>query len=624
MGSTRPGIYGGAARVIVAARQCPGFVTDERSVGISNLNLEYKTRYGLDFPAGVADPFIELTIAKKYREEPFKFGDIDPPYEHMWRAIRTLLPESFCKRHRWSEMMVRAWCCSDFTVWLGASSCGKSHLAGLLALLDFVTDPDRTYIALASTTVPMLRLRSFSSCIETLRLLKMHPSFSIPLKEAPSQTAILNSVEDGANEASLKYSLRGVAVGDGNEAKAVARLAGVHPADGYCSVILDEASGMPEAAAKARINASAGTRRFRFVALANPISRNDEATRFCEPIDGWGSVDVDTEEWDSTFGKILHFNALNSPAMQEPDGEKKYPFLLSRSQMDTIIREAGGNMEDPMVARMILGYPLESGTALTVLTEADIHNFDLSSPAILDMRGQEVIRIGSCDPAFTSTGDGCAFRWAECCYDTAGKYVLNLKKVELLPIKSGSTEPAAYQVVRQLIQKCQELNIPINHLVIDDSGTQSIAAIVFRESGHMPISCNFAARADDPTKHRNLVTQIWFDIQALARNYQLRGLDTKTALQFCTRRFKNAQRPLALEGKEIFAARNGGQRSPDEADATAMLTLAARRVAGLYPGMTRQGTIDNGFQNTYTQQIETTYDFSVDNSLSSAYSDALY
>lgn len=549
---------------------------------MSNLNLNFKSRYGLDWPENVPDPFIELTLAKKYRFDPFCQGDLLPPHEHMLKAIRALLPPDFFVVNRWTEMMVKAWCEEDFSVWLGAASCGKSHTAGMLAVLDFITDPDCTYVALASTTVPMLKLRSFASCTETLRLLKNHPSFSIPLKEAPSQTAIINDRDAGASDASLKAAVRGVAVGEGSEAKAVARLAGVHTK--FVTIILDEGSALPEAAAKARINASAGTQRFRFLSLANPVDRNDEATRFCEPLDGWSSVNVDTEEWRSNFGKVLHFNAMNSPALQEDDGESLYPFLLSRRQIDTIIREAGGNTEDPMVYRMVYGYPAPMGGTLSVLTERDIDTFGLADDAVFDGRGDKVQRVASLDPAFTGPGgDGCAFRWGEIGYDNTGRPVLQLRPCELLAIDPDDGQPAAYQVAQQTIQRCNTLGIPVSALAVDDSGTQSVAAIIQHESGIRPIACNFAERADDNKQYRNRVTEIWFSLQALARNYQLRGLDSKTALQLCARRFKKADRPLALESKAEYKKRTG-LRSPDEADATALLAYAALRTCGLCPG----------------------------------------
>jgi len=591
---------------------------------MSNLNLQFKRRFGLDWPSNIADPFIDLVIAKKWREAPYCHGDLDPPHEHMLRAIRALLPPSFFVVHRWSEAIVKAWCEEEFIVLLGAASCGKSHTVGMLAVLDFVADPAHTYTALASTSVPMLKLRSMASCVETLRLLRQNPYFSVAIKEAPSQTAIINAAdEEGGSDASLKASVRGIALGEGNEAKGVARLAGVH--DYYTNIILDESSNLPEAAAKARINASAGTRHFRFVSMTNPVDRNDEATRFCEPLHelGWASVDRDTESWRSRFGLVLHFNAMNSPAMVEPDGEKKYPFLLNRKRIDTYIREAGGNTEDGMLYRMLYGFPAPRGTALTVLTDSDINTFNLAEPATFDTRGAGITRVASLDPAFTGPGgDGAAFRWAEVGYDRHGRYVMDLKPVELAPISAVDPEPAAYQVVRYVLKRLRELNISVSSLAVDDSGTQSVAAIIQKESGIIPIACNFSTRATEPEKYRNVVTEIWYWVQALARGYQLKGLDPKTAHQFCSRHFKNATRPQALESKPEYKKRTG-LRSPDEGDCTALLTLAARRICGLTPGSDKPDTLNTPYRDP-RPELSTTYDFSLDMSTPNGYSTTIY
>lgn len=588
---------------------------------MANLSLSTKTRYGLDWPKEVHDIFIDLILAKKARLEPFCHGNLLSPGEHMLRAATKLFTNDEWNISPWTEQHCHAFCDFDASIWIGSSSCSKSNDAGFLLFLYWLTDPLDTYVAMGSTSVAMLKLRSFESVTRCFRIMKKNPYFSIPGKEAPSQTAIINDNADGA-EASLKASIRGVALKDGDEASNIARLAGSHLR--YTALCLDEGSSLPPAAAKARVNASMGAQRFVFLSLANPISFNDEATRLAEPIDGWSSVDERTPEWMSTYGfKVLHHNGFDSPAITEPDGARKYPHLINQAQIDRNMREAGGNVDDQVIWTMVRGYPAPQGSVLSVLTDVDIRNFELNTPAVFDTRGHEIVRVAGLDPAFTTGNDGCAWRFGEVGYDREGRFVLNLKPVELFPLNPSSSEPIAYQVVRLTLQRMREHNIPICNLAVDDSGTQSIASIIHKESGQMPLYCNFSSQASDPKSWRNLVTEMYFFMQALARGYQLKGLDPKTAAQFCARRFKNAIKPLALESKDDYKKRMA-QKSPDEADCTVLLAHAAKRICGLTPGSNRPGTIDNGFTPEYSNPPETNYTISVDSAISSGYDSGIY
>jgi len=588
---------------------------------LSNIRTTFKTRYGLDWDPEVHDVFIDLTLAKKARLEPFNQGNLLVPGEHMLRAARALFTNDEWNISPWTEQHCHAFCNYDGSIWVGSASCSKSNDAGFLLFLYWLTDPLDTYVAMGSTSVSMLKLRSFESVTRCFRVMKKNNFFDIPGKEAPSQTAIINSTDDGT-EASLKASIRGVALKDGDEASNIARLAGSHLR--YTALCLDEGSALPPAAAKARVNAAMGAQRFVFLSLANPVSFNDEATRLAEPVDGWASVNERTPEWMSIYGfKVLHHNGFDSPAVIEPDGAKRYPHLINQEQIDRALRETGGNPDDQIIWTMVRGYPAPQGNVLSVLTDTDIRNFELSSPAVFDTRNHEIVRVAGLDPAFSSGNDGCAWRYGEVGYDKEGRYVLNLRPVELFPLNPSSAEPIAYQIVRLTLQRMRENNIPIQNLAVDDSGTQSIASIIHKESGQMPMYCNFASAASDPKSWRNLITEMWFFIQALARGYQLKGLDSKTASQFCGRRFKNALKPLALEGKDEYKKRSA-QRSPDEADGTALLAHAAKLRCGLTPGSTRPGTIDNGFQPPYSENPQTSYEISIDSAMSSGYDSFLY
>lgn len=459
----------------------------------------------------------------------------------------------------------------------------NSNDAGGLAVLDWITDPTITYVALASTSVPMLKLRSFESVVRYFRILKEHPAFFIPGKEAPSQTAIINDrAEDGpTGGTTVKASIRGVALSDGDEAKAVARLAGSHLP--FVTMILDEGAVLPEAAANARFNAIAGTTRFRFLSLANPIDRFDQATKFCAPKGGWSTVTPDTGKWRSRYGLVLHHNGFRSPAIQEPE---KYPFLINQAQIDTMLREVGGNEDDPYIWKMVTGFPAPSGAEEAVLSPADIAAFRMAEGVTWE--SAQPVLVGGLDPAFTSGGDKCSLQLAEVGIAAGHQWVIAFLPPITIPIMASSERPAVYQIADFMAVVMRERGLLMRNLAVDDSGTQSAGAVLEMELGEQPILCNFAASATPvpassgsrktaPARFRNLVTEIWYRVAALGRQGRLRQLPEVAAKQFCARRFRRGVTPLALESKKEYAKRNGG-RSPDEADALALCVYAAERI----------------------------------------------
>jgi hypothetical protein len=559
---------------------------------MSNLNLKTRTKYGLHWPREIDDIFIDLILAKQWKFKPFCHGDLLEPGEHLLRAIRALFTREQWTISPWTEQHAHAWAAEDFIVILGGASCSKSSDIGGFCVLDWITDPRETYIALASTSVPMLKLRSFESVVRYFRILKSHPTFTIPGKESMSQTAIINDndADDSTTTAAAtaKASIRGVALSDGDEAKAVARLAGAHLP--WVTIVLDEGSALPEAAAKARFNAAAGSKRFRFVTLANPVSIFDEATKFAEPLGGWGSVDETTEFWRSRFGLVLHHNGFQSPAIVEENGAEKYPYLINGEQIDRMLSEVGGNEDDPMVWRMAKGFPAPQGLESTVLTSVDLVTFHAFEQPVWreDTVFQEVAGL---DPAFTSDGDGCILQRARIGMTREGLLTICFHEPDILTISASSGRPAAYQVSDQTRALAAQYNLPIDNIDVDDSGTQSVADIIEVESGKRPMRRNFGAKPTDaPTKpgdprcrYANLVTEIWHRVAGLVRENQVRGFPKKAASQFCSRRYRKDRIPLALESKAEYKKRWSGQRSPDEGDALALCVMAAVRVAGLAP-----------------------------------------
>jgi hypothetical protein len=565
---------------------------------MSNLNTKFKTKYGFDFPAETSDPQIELLIWKKWREAPYCELVTGPQAaEHGLRAARALFTRDQLTISPWTEDHFLDWTTEDFIMTIGGASCSKSNDYGLLVMLDWITDPTETYTAMASTTKEMLQVRSYESVIRYFRHLKRNPYFVPPGREIESKTMLINRGDDDSDEAdaTVKASIRGVAVLEGSKEKARARLQGAHLP--YVRLVLDEMAQMPEAAVAARTNLSIGCRNFKFAGLANPDSFHDLASQHCTPDDprGWNSVSSETGEWRSVYGKVRHHNGEKSPSITEEDGETKYPYLITQSRIDDIVRENRGNADSPDYWTMVKGYPPPEGTTLTVLSNKDLVAFSVQEQP--DWHPEHIhaqIRVAGFDPAFTNGGDNAVLQTGVVGLLRSGRYALALEEPLYMAIKASEERPITYQLSDQVISILAARGIPVSMLAIDDSGTQSVADIVQVESHVAPIRCDFGSRAsEDPISKvnatpaykrvANQVAEIWVLFAELARNGQVRGLGAVPAAQITSRAFAEGKRPQRLEMKSDFKKRTGNS-SPDEGDAVALCALAARKAAGLFPG----------------------------------------
>ena len=551
----------------------------------------YKSKYGLDFPVETSDVFIDMLCAKKWREDVYREGNLLEPGEHMLRAIRALFPTEWTISP-WTEEHVHAWC-QEFSLGvIGSAASSKSWDVGGLALLDWLTDPDHTVTIMASTSKIALAERTFASTLQLFQVLQRNKHFVVPGKIDRSGMAIMLQ-SDGEMSATDKSAIRGIAMNQGTMEENRGSIQGRH--DHYVRLIGDELAAMKDnvagALVDARTNLSLGAGKdFKFVYLANPESKIDVCGRLSEPIEGWASVDENTPRWRTRAGLVIHRNGFQSPAIVEPDGDKKYPYLIRQSQIDKIIEEEHGALDSPRVYTMIIGFFPPTGLENTVLSEMDIQAFHMAEPAVWDSQGQSTWYAGF-DPAFMATGgDKAALSLVRIGRMSNGLIGAELQPTIYITISASASRPAAYQVADGAIRELTQRNIPVRNLGVDSSGTQNVAEIIHMESGTAPVRCNFSARAlnilpnatlqKNKPRFTNCVTEMWSLVAEVGRQGRLRGMPVEVQREFTSRRYKKDITPLALESKADYKSRSGG-RSPDSADAAAIAIYTALVRGGL-------------------------------------------
>lgn len=555
-----------------------------------------KEKYGMGWPEDMPDALIDLKVWKHWREPEYAACTEKEPWECFWRAIYSLIPRKEFVRHEWSEQHVYDWTTEKFVITWGAASSGKSNDYGLLTLIDWMTDPNETVSILASTSLQMLKLRSYESVLRYFQVVKRYASaYDMPGKLRKTDNAIILDEDDELGVATDKASIRGVAVAEGTEQEARTKLTGAHLP--YVRLILDELSQMRPAAMRVRTNLSIGAKDFKLVGLCNPDSFTDLAAQYSKPIlpGGFAAIDPETtHEWHSPYGKIRRHDGLRSPAILHP--EKKLTFLLTKEKLDDIRKDVGGNEDDPEFWTMVRGFPPAQGKKQTLLSMTEV----LRSGSTEDVTwmGAPSVTVLGCDPAFSEGGNRAVMQALEIGIDKNNQVKLSCLEPRYARIDASSAIPVTDQVGDAIKEYAEELGVKPELIGVDDSATQSVAD--YLQSKHfmtvrrfvsnaaasdMPLSKGDVRKASD--RFKNQSTELWAAVAAFVRAGQLRNVPLVAMEQLCGRLLERvgvlrrllSKKKSTREGNELKAG-----ESPDEQDALSIAIGVVRFVLNMQAG----------------------------------------
>lgn len=486
-------------------------------------------------------------------------------------------------------------------------SCVPTHNSNdtaLLVLLDWAVDPYDTVTLVGSTTKQDLKSRIWEAIVRYHNALRRNPlGLAFPGKVLRQGQAVVNVEDDGVGaSAGEKAGIQGRALNEDG------RLQGAHAK--YVRLVVDELAEIAnhDAIAVAMANLRVGTRSFKFVGLANPASWDNPSCRYCIPPDGPGSVNVDTGSWRSTFGAFVrHHDGLKSPCVLHPELAGKYPFLMTRSAVDAVLAEAGGNSDAPQFWKMVRGFPVPSGDTIpTVLDSQLAARAGAESPG--DPNDVQVAAVAGIDPAWTEGGDGAVRARARIRRGAGGRDYLDFTGgVERLAIRATDPRPPVQQMRDETIAMMRRENeAPFRLTAVDASANQGLAddLVIYAGADLLPVNSSQRASdsplraAGDVRPARETVydrgTEAWCVLAEFVRAGQVRGLPEAVMRALTMRRYAMSTSrvggqsvvtgpkfPLRLEDKASFRKRYG--RSPDEADACALAALVAKERAGLVP-----------------------------------------
>lgn len=560
-------------------------------------------RYGFQFPDNTKDATIELMA--------FAYANAQDRYQHLRASIDTLenklRPQSYIWND-WSELMMDKFTQGDEIVISGPSASWKTTSAAWYANKVWQAAPAHTKVILTSTTLDALKAKLWKEVVHCYRI-------SEPFGNLVQSRTCIQWLkgDDGAG-------IFGAAIAsDGDVEKVVNKIKGRH--EPRVLVICDEMPTVNEAIVEACINLQAGCEWFQFIGIGNPESELDPHGQMSEPKDGWETISVDSETWETKRGGIaIHLDGLKSPNIRNDI----YPGLIRQRDIDNTIRHYGE--DSPQFWRERRGFWAPQGITKTVLSPAMITKFHARDPATW----VESYTMGAAlDPAFEG-GDRCILRIGKCGeMDEAGSlsqpYRSDLKKSrmvlsleEIVPIKVAvsSDEPIHYQIVRKVRQECESRNISPRMFALDSTGEGGGLASIFQKEWSQeilciefggrpstrPVSVTNPKRADQEYDRR--VTELWYQFRNLVTSNQIRNLDASTASEFCRRYYEPKASMVYLETKVQMKTRT--KRSPDLADATVCLAeLFLTRMGEFKNSGNREITPDTRWKE-FAKKLDTT------------------
>jgi hypothetical protein len=207
--------------------------------------------------------------------------------------------------------------------------------------------------------------------------------------------------------------------------------------------------------------------------------------------------------------------------------------------------------------------------------------FEGKADQVAIWEGMKIERYASLDPAFTTDGDRCVLRFAKAGNLIDGKPALELtEKIEIKLVESVEY-PLNYQIADRVILECRKRYVEPQDFCMDSTSASGLADIIAQRWSNAIIRVNFGGNATDtaismedprPAKevYKNRVTQLWMAVNRIVSGGRLRGLDSDTAKEFCSRQYKLVGEKMVVETKKEMKLRTGGV-SPDLADPAALL-----------------------------------------------------
>jgi len=563
------------------------------------LNVPIK-KYGYQFPMGTNEVTMELHAFLNDRGP--ENGGLGQ-FEHFRNAADLLWndPQKPTSRNfiwsPWAEDMLYEACDNQYLSIAGCASSGKSDTMALWGIINYLADPYNTLVIVTSTTLREARRRIWKSITELWAAVH-----GLPGKMVPSLGQIKGLSKDGGFWESTGIVL--VPAEKRKEKEAIGKLVGIKQK--RLILIADELPELPESLVHAAYTNLSTNPHFQMIGLGNPNSHFDAFGVFSKPKLGWGSVTEQDNEWETSRGKCIRFNAEENPNVLA--GKNIYPWMPDRETVEAAKRDYGA--DSLLYYRMYKGFWCPDGIDSGVYSEADLVRGVASMPANFD---KTPVKVAAIDPSFTNGGDRSIVFFGSL-GEQDGVQVLQFDSYEALTENINDRKtPRSVQIARKFKDICVKNGVLPENAACDATGAGGpFHDIVSVEWSDRVLPVNFAGKASDRPvsatdktpgndRYANRMSEIWYQGQELLRSQQLRGIPTDLAREMVGRKYETSGSNLKIkvESKIDYKSRIG--KSPDIADAAFILVDLCRSRHGFMGG--ERFVVNKDRQKTWSDKM---------------------
>ena len=519
--------------------------------------------YGRLYPKGTLHLAVELDC---YRENwPREKGGLGAE-GHFRKAWAIVWPKF--EHNEWTDLIISAWCQHKYITIIGHQRASKTYTIAHCCYLDYWAEPTVTLTSISTVTFEGLRLRMWSDLLKAVESEAIKDPFLI--RSTTNECRIFPEQFKGL--AGEKYQIHGMSISRTSDAEG--RIRGGH-ADRR-RIILDEAQDMAKAIFDALPNPMSA-RDAKAVFLSNPIERVSEFGAWCEPKDGWSSVNETDLHWPTKKGGIcLHLDGLQSPNIRA--GRTVFPYLLTQQSIDEIVTAHG--RDSVQFWALVRGWFPPDGMVSRVFPSGALER---GKPAMtFDFQPQ---MCASLDAAFEF--DNCVLHLADLAMPVYGERQYKISGRETIVFKfdaSLNSEPKDYQIAHWIMVECRTRGIIPKHFIMDTTGNaRGVFAILQKEWSKDVQGVDYGGaatdrmlRGDDQRKcsdiYKWFISELWFRASEYMKAGILGGLDkldARTIEDLSVRRYELVQgsktKLMVVEPKPEVKKRLG--RSPDFGDA---------------------------------------------------------
>lgn len=462
---------------------------------------------------------------------------------HIQQLQKLLCPEK--DWHRWNTLIVEKMCSHDHVAILGPASSGKSHELAFFCLCMYWADPNRTTIMVSSTTREMLNLRIWGE-IKKYFLICREREPRLPGYITESKFCITTDGKD-VEARDFRNGIVGRPCVVNGRFLGLGDYAGVK--NYRVIMVVDEAQFMPGAFLKSMSNINKNPRH-KLIALGNPKDPTDSLGLAAEPHKsegGWEGIDrtPKTKTWKTRWpgGICVQLVGTDSPNHDFPADKEPYPWMIGRKTIAT--DEEFYGHESVEFYMMDLGMmPLGQVSKRVISRNMCEKYFALESPV---WDGTErPIKIFALDAGYG--GDRCVGGEFHLGRDLDGKQILAfVNQPIIVPVNANDPRDAEEQIAEFVMNKCNELDIPPEHVCFDCTGRGVLGSTFGRIWSSAVVPVSFEGRPTDrpvtdgaakvaKEAYGKFVSELWFAARDAITSGQIRGMTESIMLEGCKRK----------------------------------------------------------------------------------------